>query len=381
MKTENINKSLVQIQQSLIKMDSAREQVEKVTKTGAEFTSATSELVKEVKQMADVVKNENSSAIQSFSDSLIDFEKKVHNSIANGDQSITQKVENFKETAKKFEDYTDAGLKNIYTQSSALFKKYETDLSASINSVVINFSKKLLQFEEEIESTTEASKNGVFQNIEAFNNAITELQTISNSSINEAKLLANEIINNQESEITTAIDTIVSNFSNKLVQFETTIERITEKSQNSLLKEIQNFNSSIVELKSSNNKSINEVKIIALQTIEKHATQSEDIIKTLFAYSDQIQRLVKQLSEGNFFNELEKLNMAVNEIHNDNLTIQKEIQHTEKNVSDRLTKSMEQQEMYFKKQQKNSYITWALILFSAGVVSVMCNYKFIVSLF
>lgn len=374
MKTENINKSLVQIQQSLTKMNSAREQVEKVTKTGAEFTSATSDLVKQVKQMADVVKNENSSVIQSFSNSLADFEKKVHNSIVNGDQSITQKVESFKETTKRLEAYTDAELKNIYTQSSALFKKYQTDLSASINSVVINFSNKLLQFEEKIERTTEASKNGIVKKIEDFNTALTELQTISNSSINEAKLLASETIKNQESEITTAIDTMVSNFSNKLVQFETTIERITEKSQYSHLKEIQNFNTSITELKSTNTKSINEVKEIAFQTIEKQATQSEDIIKTLFAYSEKVQRLVQQLSDTNFSNELEKLSNDVAGLHNDNLTIRKEIQQMEKNVSDILTKSMQQQETLFKKQQKNAYVTWALILLSAGAVTVMCNF-------
>ena len=372
MKTENINKSLVQIQQSLTKMNSAREQVEKVTKTGADFTSATKDLVREVKQMADVVKSENSSVIQSFSHALAQFEQKVHDSIANGDQSISQKVETFKTAAKKYEDFTDAGLKNIYSQSSTFLKKYEADLEGTINSAVINFSDKLLQFEEKINRTTELSKNGIAQDIEGFKNAISELQIIGRSSIDESKLLVSETIRNQELGMTGAMDTMVTAFKDKLVQFETNLEKITGNSQNSLLKELQNFNNSITELKSANNKSINEFQEIAVQTITRQATQTEDIIKALFAYSEKVEKLVKQLSESDFSNELKKLSMAVAGIHNDNVNIKKEIQDTHKIASARLVKFMEKQELLFKKQQKNSYVTWALILLSAGAVTVMC---------
>ena len=372
MKTENINKSLVQIQQSLIKIDSAREQVEKVTKTGADFTSATKDLVREVKQMADVVKSENSSVIQSFSHALAQFEQKVHDSIANGDQSISQKVETFKTAAKKYEDFTDAGLKNIYSQSSTFLKKYEADLEGTINSAVINFSDKLLQFEEKINRTTELSKNGIAQDIEGFKNAISELQIIGRSSIDESKLLVSETIRNQELGMTGAMDTMVTAFKDKLVQFETNLEKITGNSQNSLSKQLQNFNDSISVLKSANNKSINEFQEIAVQTITRQATQTEDIIKALFAYSEKVEKLVKQLSESDFSNELKKLSMAVAGIHNDNVNIKKEIQDTHKIASARLVKFMEKQELLFKKQQKNSYVTWALILLSAGAVTVMC---------
>ncbi|MCU4177303.1 hypothetical protein [Carboxylicivirga sp. N1Y90] len=379
--SENINKSLVQIQQSLTKIDSAREQVEKVADTGTEFTSATKALAHEVKQMADVIKNETSSVINSFSSSLADFEQKVHGSIDSGDQSISQKLKTFKETAEKLESFANAELKNVNNQSAELIKKYETDLANKINAIVTNFSGKLVDFEEKIGTITQDSQNGISEKIEDFKNSAGTLKEISEKSINEARSLASETIKNQEEEIAKAIETIIANFSDKLIDLEKKNVSITEKSQNSIIKEFENFNNSVIKLKSTSEEVITGVKEIAVKTIDKQASQSEDIIKALVAYSEEMHKLIQQISETNFSTELNKLHKEVNQTHNDNLIIQEKIKTMEKDVTERLIQSIEMQERLIKKQQINTYITWALILLSAGGVFVLSNYKYFISLF
>ncbi|MGQ1787992.1 hypothetical protein [Saccharicrinis sp. GN24d3] len=454
MKSENINKSLVEIQQSLTKIDSARVQVEKVAETGTMLSSATKDLAQEVKKMADVIKNETSSVLHSFSVSLADFEQKMHDSIDNGDQSIGQKVKTFKETAKKIEETTKSELKNVNNQSAELIKKYETDLANKLDAVIINLNGKFIDFESSIADVARESQKGIAENIQGFNKAVGKLTEISHNTINEAKSLASETaknqevqiataietigasfsnklvafedkigsetennknvitekiedftnstiklkeishnaihelrsltsetITNQEAQITAAIETIIVNFSDKLVQFESRIGNITKENTNCISKEIQDFNTSINELKSDNNKSINGIKEIAIESIEKQTTQAEHIIKTLIAYSDKIQRLVQQLSIINFSNELEKLNNSIAKTNNETHHIQQKIQNMEKSISETLSKTSEMQEKIFIKQRNNTYITWALIVLSTSGFFVLSNYKFFLSLF
>lgn len=356
MKSDNINQSVAQIQDSLGKLDSARAQVEKVTESGNELTKATHKLALDVKNIAEVIKHETSSVIIDFSQGLQDLDNKIDRSINKGENSITVEVDKFKKTTKVLESFTDKAINEAKLLSVETIKKQELEIEKTMNIMVANFSDKLVQFENTVEDVTKKNQANIAKDIESFNNAVGELKTTSNSVINEAKSLSVETIKKHETELARTMNTMVENFSKKLTEFDNNIGMITVKNHDVISKEIEKFKRTVIELEAISEEAISEVKSKSVETINKQAELISQTINSISKYNANIQSLIDQFSAMDLSNKLDKLNSAVFETQ---------------------TQLCNMYQTLLKKQRTNSYLTWGLILLSTGIIAVICKFNFL----
>lgn len=271
------------------------------------------------------------------------------------------------------QSHTESAIAEIRSLSSGVIKKQEADIVKTMNTIVDDFTSKLVHFEDKAGVTIEKSENSFTEQLESFIKEVSALKTASNNAINETQLLSVETIKNQEAEMAKTMDTIVSDFTSKLDQFEERVGVTTEKSENSISEQLGKFSKSVAEITNTSNIIINEVTSLSIETLKKQSVEVSQIVEVISGYSTKIQTLADQLSTTSLSNELEEFNKAVAETHTDNLTIQKNIENLEKDIADRLSKSDQLHKVLFKKQRINSFITWSLILLSAGAIAVISN--------
>jgi len=138
MQTEKeLNKALSEIYSDLEKLQSAREQVEIVTESSKELTSATSILLKELREISNHFGKENSSNITQLTKSLNDFEGKINKISEKGSQSISEYIETFKKQ-----------IVSVIEQFSKQLSDNEKNLNAISNLNNEKIGKKILEFEE-----------------------------------------------------------------------------------------------------------------------------------------------------------------------------------------------------------------------------------------
>lgn len=75
MELDNINKTLTDLETSLRDLDSARKQVEVVSESSLSLTAATSDLIKEIKQLSNQFEKSNSFVLSQLTKSLDEFKK------------------------------------------------------------------------------------------------------------------------------------------------------------------------------------------------------------------------------------------------------------------------------------------------------------------
>ncbi len=114
MQTEELNKALSEIYSDLEKLQSAREQVESVTESSKGLTTATANLLKELREFSNQLGKENSSNISQLTKSLIDFENKINKVYEKGNQLISEY-----DIPKRLEDI-DNKLVNQFNQNKLI---------------------------------------------------------------------------------------------------------------------------------------------------------------------------------------------------------------------------------------------------------------------
>lgn len=138
MQTEKeLNKALTEIYSDLEKLQSAREQVEIVTESSKELTSATSILLKELREFSNQFGKENSNNITQLTNSLNDFEGKINKISEKGNQSISEYIETFKKQ-----------IVSVIEQFSKQLSDNEKNLNAISDLNNEKIGKKILEFEE-----------------------------------------------------------------------------------------------------------------------------------------------------------------------------------------------------------------------------------------
>jgi len=329
MNSENINQTLAQIESNLRDLDSARKQVEKVTEASNNLTSATSALANEVKLIANQIGNETNAIIADFSEKLSDFDEKL---------------------------------------------KANSDLNEkSINEGIGKFSK----LTEELKQTTE--------------NVIEELKSISVKTIT-----------NQESEISKKLDstlkaiekeiTVVNeNFAKKLSESQEKFNNITVEEQKRIVLEVEKFRASATDLQATSENAISEIKTISTQAIKDQEVEISKTINSISSYCVQVQSLIDKLAEFDFDMQLNKLDTNISRIHPALQDVQSQIRNLETSITDKINESSDSQKtslsnfheklnqsfaaitqemnVLAKKQQTNSYITWALIVI--GTIAII----------
>jgi len=153
MQTEKeLNKALSEIYSDLEKLQSAREQVEIVTENSKELTTATSILLKELREFSNQFGTENSSNILQLTQSLNDFESKINEISEKGNQSISEYIESFKkqidgvieefeETTKDLRINAEKGIEEIKTVAVSKIENQEQIISKIIESIEKTNSK------------------------------------------------------------------------------------------------------------------------------------------------------------------------------------------------------------------------------------------------
>lgn len=176
MQTEKeLNKALSEIYSDLEKLQSAREQVEIVTENSKELASATSILLKELREFSNQFGKENSSNIFQLTKSLNDFEGKINKISEKGNQSISEYIESFKK---------------------------------QIVGVIEQFSKQLADNEKNLKAISDFNFDRIGQVIDNFNLMTLSLKTSTESEIREIKSIALNKIDKQEKNISKTINSI-----------------------------------------------------------------------------------------------------------------------------------------------------------------------------
>jgi len=214
MKTDNINQILAQIETNLSKLESARNQVEQVTKGNNDLTDATYQLAVEVKKIAVLVKSETLSVIDQFSQSLGLFEGKIQGSLTQGEKSIEDKVEKFELSAKRIQTISDSVISDVNALSSESLRKQESEMLKVINGIKTSFSEELAVIERNIDEITTESFQNIKGELERFKNTTSDIEVASNDAISNLQQLSVATIKKQHHEISQTIDAILSYSSN-----------------------------------------------------------------------------------------------------------------------------------------------------------------------
>jgi len=209
MGTENLNQALAQLESSLIKIDSARLQVEKVTESGSELTNATHKLAEEVRAIAGIIKTETVAVIDEFSERLTDFDKKIETSVGKGQENITEQVEKLKKTTKDIEALTVKAINEATSLSVDTITKQEKNTAIVLKTLGTEFTDKLSGFEKQISNTTEKTLGNISAEVEIFKKAAVEIETVSTNSITEVKKLSVETLQKQDVSISKTIASLV----------------------------------------------------------------------------------------------------------------------------------------------------------------------------
>jgi antirestriction protein len=181
MQTEKeLNKALSEIYSDLEKLQSAREQVEIVTENSRELTSATSILLKELREFSNQFGKENSSNISQLTKSLSDFENKINKVSEKGNQSISEYIESFKKQ-----------IVGVIEQFSKQLSDNEKNLNAISNLNNEKIGKKILEFEETAKDLKINAEKG-----------IEEIKTVAISKIvNQEQIISKTIANIEDTNL------------------------------------------------------------------------------------------------------------------------------------------------------------------------------------
>jgi len=178
---KDLNKVLSEIYVDLENLQTAREQVEIVTENGKELIAITSNLIKELKDFANKVGNENTSNITQLNKSLVDFESKI--------SSLSEKgIHSFENYISTFKNHT--------------------------STIIDDFSKQIENNEKNLKEINKLSYERIWSTIEEFEKNINNLKEHSEIKIEEIKSDAIAKIKIQEQIISKTIESIEATNSN-----------------------------------------------------------------------------------------------------------------------------------------------------------------------
>lgn len=135
METKELNKALSEIYSDLEKLQSAREQVEAVTKSSNSLTNVTSELAKDVKQIADKIKDETTTVISTFSEKLIEFESKLNSTSETGQNNINDQVGKFRESSNELISTAEKSIMELKSISTKTLEQKDVEITKTIESI------------------------------------------------------------------------------------------------------------------------------------------------------------------------------------------------------------------------------------------------------
>jgi len=305
METKNINQALAEIENSLKKIDSARVQVEKVMKNGNELTLETRMLGQELKMIAGLIGDQTTSIISKFSKSLEDFDKRINTTNDKSQEALQNEVENFNKIATKIETFNNKSISEVKTHSIETIQKQVASSTKTINSITDN--------------------------------------------------------------VKTETNTVIKQFSKSLEDFDKTISSVKEKSQGFIIVEVEKLKKVVAELETTGNKSINEVKLLSIGTIQEQEALISKTIDSMSIYIKEIQYLIEQISSMELPGRLNALDSSVKGIQNDIVDVQNELKRTEQNILENFKTHFDEIKNILKIKHKMDKKNNAILIISAVI--------------
>ena len=177
MNTENeLNKALSKIYTDLGSLQSAREQVEIVTKSTQDLTKSTSILLAEVSLFSNQFGKENTSNINKLTKSLDVFEDKINLISEKGDKSISKYIIAFKE---------------------------------QVVVIIDDFSKQISENEKNLTTINILNNEKISEKIKQFEKTTNDLKVKAEQGIENIKSIAIAQIEKQETEVSKTIEHIL----------------------------------------------------------------------------------------------------------------------------------------------------------------------------
>ncbi len=188
MNTENeLNKALSNIYTDLENLQSAREQVEIVTKSSEDLTKSISILLDALSLFSNHFSKENTSNVDKLTKSLDEFEDKINLISEKGDKSISEYIISFKE---------------------------------QVDVVIDDFSKQILENEKNLTTINILNNEKISKRIEQFEKTTTDLKANAEQGVENIKAIAIAKIEKQEKEVYKTIEHILetNSITKKLIE-------------------------------------------------------------------------------------------------------------------------------------------------------------------
>lgn len=231
-----IEKSLTEIQKNLEKLESARNQVLDVTKSGKEITVLMIDLVKNIKDVQVIISGESDSFINGF----VKNEKKVDDAVNGVINKWQSSISSFDKSLNTFtnqisEKINQSGDNIIFKTNSFLEKQdiaFNTNISnlENSNKTLNEFKKSLIEFDfyqqiKPIEQKIEEFERLVSKRIhESYKETTKNTNQIATDTLNAIKDLNLPIRIDKLDSNTSGIPTVIQNLQSSLDNLETTID-------------------------------------------------------------------------------------------------------------------------------------------------------------
>ena len=156
MKTENINNSLANIQDSLKEMESAREQVEKVTNSGHNLTLSTNKFINEVKEFTANIQSELLTTISVFTEHLNKTSEGMNSRLDLNNSHIADKMEASNKYLKEKNNDINKNIQENINRFRDDVNRLRDESKEIIIEIAINSKRNLETQNEAILSTIES---------------------------------------------------------------------------------------------------------------------------------------------------------------------------------------------------------------------------------
>ena len=246
MNTNDILKSLAELEQNLKEINSAKEQVESVIANNKDFANSTNDLIKNTQSLIVEIKNATDGTLEQFAKKLAESKNAVDAVVKDSIDSIESSVKKVEEANLKLQETTETKVNEL---SNLTKKQTETVVSQSL--ITIRDSSKLAK------STLEELKTENFK--------------------------------------------ILSQFSEQLIEAKSNLNILFEQSKN----DIEQVNNSLQENATSK---IIELSNSATKSIEEQKTENLKTLNQIFETHNHIKQLIEQLLDWNLPNTLKSLN-------------------------------------------------------------------------
>jgi hypothetical protein len=228
-----IQQSLIDIEQNLGKLESARSQIEKVSEKSEILISSIADAIKSIETIKSSFDEDENYLKNSVDDTINEFKSAIENVtktvISNASSTAEEQSTSFNNSLKKFDDSLKKGLENTLSKTGEIYAKQELIISKNLDEVKVIFEKASKEIEGQGKSFSESHEkisSATIKTLQEFQNQLEEVQksiekfnlkeSLENISLDIKNL--NEVIKSNHKEITDLMEGLKNE--NKKVKLE-----------------------------------------------------------------------------------------------------------------------------------------------------------------